>query len=336
MIKGISKIRSLGVYENYTKPQDIHEFAVKNLIYGWNYSGKTTLSRLFAQLESKIPNPDLAGCSFSFETDKGAVTEANFTQSDLTIRVFNSDFVRDNLSFTGGDFKPILLLGKESEEAQKKLDHCEDLDKRLQERVKGYAASSQKLQSDFAAAKTKTAAEVKKTLGLVQAYTATHLGQDITTVELLDELQLLNEEQLRNDLKLALTPDTDRPVSVDLISVSPSIDPLYDEAKAVMAATPSLASTIEHLVQNPLIERWVESGLSLHAEKGKCEFCGGDFGEHRLKMLQAHFSKDLADHKAKIEGLLARVKQAQVLIQPPKEAEFNPQFREKFRDSFLP
>lgn len=108
MIKGISKIRSLGVYENYTKPQDIHEFAVKNLIYGWNYSGKTTLSRLFAQLESKIPNPDLAGCSFSFETDKGAVTEANFTQSDLTIRVFNSDFVRDNLSFTGGDFKPIL------------------------------------------------------------------------------------------------------------------------------------------------------------------------------------------------------------------------------------
>lgn len=333
MINGILKIKGLGVYENYTRPHDTHEFAVKNLIYGWNYSGKTTLSRLFAQLESKTANPDLSGCSFSFDTDKGLVTEANFTQSDLTIRVFNSDFVRDNLSFTGGDFKPVLLLGKESEEAQKKLDHCEELDKRLQERVKGYAASAQKLQTDFAAAKTKTAAEIKKTLGLVQAYTATHLGQDIVTIEFLEDSKLLAEVQLRDDLKLALTPDTDRPASVDLLSASPSIEPLFKDAITVMAATPSLASTIDHLVQNPLIERWVEAGLTLHEEKEKCEFCGGDVGKHRLEVLQAHFSKDLADHKAKIEGLLTKVRQAQVSIQLPKEAEFNPQFRERFRES---
>lgn len=333
MIKGILKIKGLGVYENYTRPHDTHEFAAKNLIYGWNYSGKTTLSRLFAQLESKTANPDLSGCSFSFDTDKGQVTEANFTQSDLTIRVFNSDFVRDNLSFTGGDFKPVLLLGKESEEAQKKLDHCEELDKRLQERVKGYAASAQKLQTDFAAAKTKTAAEIKKTLGLVQAYTATHLGQDIVTIEFLEDSKLLAEVQLRDDLKLALTPDTDRPTSVDLLSASPSIEPLFKDAITVMAATPSLASTIDHLVQNPLIERWIETGLTLHEEKEKCEFCGGDVGKHRLEVLQAHFSKDLADHKAKIEGLLTKVRQAQVSIQLPKEAEFNPQFRERFRES---
>ena len=332
MIKGISKIKGLGVYENYTKPHDTHEFAAKNLIYGWNYSGKTTLSRLFAQLESKTANPDLSGCSFSFDTDKGQVTETNFTQSDLMVRVFNSDFVRDNLSFTGGDFKPILLLGKESEEAQKKLDHCEELDTRVQEKVKSYAALAQRLQADFAAAKTKTAAEIKKTLGLVQAYTATHLGQDIMAIELLDDSKLLSELQLRDDLKLALTRDTDRPTSVDLISASPSIEPLYNEAMIVMAATPSLASTIDHLVQNPLIERWVETGLTLHKEKEKCEFCGGDVGKHRLEVLQAHFSKDLADHKAKIEGLLAKVKQAQVSIQIPKEAEFNPQFRERIRE----
>jgi len=336
LIKGILKIKGLGVYENYTKPQGTQEFVVKNLIYGWNYSGKTTLSRLFAQLESKTANPDLIGCSFSFETDKGQVTEANFTQSDLTVRVFNSDFVKDNLSFTGGDFKPILLLGKESEEAQKKLDHCEDLAKRVQAKVKGYAASAQQLRTDIAAAKTKTAAEIKKTLGLVQAYTAMHLGQDIATIELLDGAMLLADEQLRDDLKLALTPDTDRPAMVDLLAVSPSIEPLHKEAVTMMAATPSLASTINYLVQNPLIERWVETGLSLHLEKDRCEFCGGDLNKHRLIELQAHFSKDLADHKAKVKDLLSRVREAQVSIQLPREAEFNPQFRGKFHVAAAP
>lgn len=333
MIKGISLIKGLGVFENYSKPQDMKDFAVKNLIYGWNYSGKTTLSRLFAQLENKAVNPDLSGCSFSFDTDKGQVTESNFTQSDLLVRVFNSDFVKDNLNFIGGDFNPILLLGKNSEGAQKKLDHCDELTKRVQDKLQGYVESIQEVQDKFATAKTKTAAEIKKTLGLVQAYTATHLGQDISTIELLEESKLLDEEQLRDDLKLALTPDTDRPTTVDLLSSSPSIDELHKESLIVMDTTPSLASTLDHLVQNPLLERWVETGLELHSEKDKCEFCGGDLGTHRLKELQAHFSKDLAEHKAKVEGLLARVSQAKVSILLPKEAEFNPQFREKFRDA---
>src|SRR5690606_34578328 len=136
----------------------------KNLIYGWNYSGKTTLSRLFAQLETKASNPDLSGCSFSIETDSGQITETNFETTGLTVRVFNSDFIRDNLNFTGQSFKPILLLGKESEEAQKKLDHCERISTRLQEKVKAFEKDINSLESAFSAAKTAAAAKIKKTL----------------------------------------------------------------------------------------------------------------------------------------------------------------------------
>jgi wobble nucleotide-excising tRNase len=123
LIKGIAKIKGLGVYEDYTKPNDTKDFGVKNLIYGWNYSGKTTLSRLFSLLESKTANPDLKGCSFSFETDGEPITDANYHASGLIVRVFNSDFIRDNLHFGGEDFKPVLLLGKDSDVAQKKIDH---------------------------------------------------------------------------------------------------------------------------------------------------------------------------------------------------------------------
>ncbi|KUE84786.1 hypothetical protein ASL20_31825 [Cupriavidus necator] len=332
MIKGIAKIRGLGVYENYTKPAGTQEFGVKNLIYGWNYSGKTTLSRLFAQIESKASNPDLSGCSFTIETDGEPITEANFTQSNLIVRVFNSDFIRDNLNFTGQSFRPILLLGRESEEAQRKLDHCEDLSKRTQEKVKAFAKEAGDLESRFSAAKTTAAAKIKKTLGLVATYTATHLGNDIATISILEDSQLLTEDKLRDDLKLVLTPDSERPGTVERLDASPSIDPLHNEASAVLAATPSLTSTIKYLADNPPIEKWVETGLSLHSEKDKCEFCGGDLSKHRLAELQAHFSEDLADHKRRVEQLHSMVKAAKVSIHLPKEVELNPQFRGKFRE----
>jgi len=336
MIKGIAKIKGLGVYENYTKPAGAQDFGVKNLIYGWNYSGKTTISRLFAQLESKALNHDLSGCSFTFETDGDPITEANFVQSNLTVRVFNSDFVRNNLNFTGQSFKPILLLGKESEEAQQKLDHCEDLSRRTQEKIRAFVKKSGELESAFSTAKTATASKIKKTLGLVEAYTATHLGGDITKISTLKESQLLAEDKLRDDLKLALTPDSERPGTVERLAASPSIDSLHKEAVKVLATTPSLASTNKHLEENPLIERWVETGLPLHTEKDKCEFCGGDLSKDRLTELKAHFSKDLADHKSKVEQLHSRVKAAKVSIQLPKEAEFNPKFRSKYRETVSP
>lgn len=332
MIKGIAKIKGLGVYQSYTKPAETQEFGIKNLIYGWNYSGKTTLSRIFAQIESKTPSPDLSGCSFTIETDGEPITEANFTQSDLTVRVFNSDFVRDNLNFTGQSFKPILLLGKESEEAQKKLNVCEDLSKRAQERIRVFAKEASDLEAAFSSAKTAAAAKIKKTLGLVEAYTATHLGNDVATISILEDSQLLSDDKLRDSLKLALTSDDERPSTIDRLDASPSINSLYKEAATVLSTTPSLTSTIKNLEENPLIEKWVEMGLPLHECKDKCEFCGGDISKNRLTELQAHFSKDLADHKRKVEQLYSQVKAAKLVVTLPKEAEFNPQFRERFRE----
>lgn len=77
MLKKIQKIGGLGVFANYTSPVGTAEFGVKNLIYGWNYSGKTTLSRLFALLDAKKPNPELPPCAFSIDSDQGVVNEAN-------------------------------------------------------------------------------------------------------------------------------------------------------------------------------------------------------------------------------------------------------------------
>lgn len=44
---GFKKIKSFGVFDNYSSPTTLPPFARYNIIYGENGAGKTTLSRLF-------------------------------------------------------------------------------------------------------------------------------------------------------------------------------------------------------------------------------------------------------------------------------------------------
>jgi len=331
MLKSIEKIKGLGVYQNYSKPAGTQEFGLKNLIYGWNYSGKTTLSRLFALLEAKTPNLDLPGCEFSIGTDKDAITEKNFNHCSIPVRVFNSDFVRANLHFDGGSFNPILLLGKESEEAQRKIE-------KLSERIKRSDSVRRKLSEDFenlksriSQAKTETAKFIRQRLK-VDPYTAAHLGHDIQAVSVLDS-QLLTEKEISDAIELALTPDSRKPNTVDEIHASLAIEELHEEAVKVLAATPSFSHTLKHLEENPAIERWVQGGLHLHAHAEICEFCGSELSQARLEALRTHFSKDLADHAAKVEGLLDRVKAAKFQLAWPKSSELNQQFRDSYSEA---
>lgn len=328
MLKSIEKIKGLGVFQNYSKPADTQEFGIKNIIYGWNYSGKTTLSRLFAQLEAKTANSDLSGCEFAFGTGNDTLTEKNFNRCNLSVRVFNSDFVRTNLHFDGGSFNPILLLGKESEEAQRKID-------KLGERIKRSDLVQRKLNGKFedlktriAQAKTEAAKFIRQRLK-VDPYTAAHLGQDVQALSILDS-KLLTEKELVNAIELALTPDSKKPSTVDELHTSPTIEGLHKEAVTVLAATPSFSNTLKHLEENPAIERWVQSGLHLHPTAGTCEFCGNELSPARLEAFRTHFSKDLADHKEKVDGLLERVKAAEFRLTWPKAAELNPQFRDSY------
>ncbi len=330
MLKGIQKIKGLGVFSNFAPPAGMAEFGVKNLIYGWNYSGKTTLSRLFGLLDAKKPNPELPPCSFSIDSDQGVVTEANYQTCPHVVRVFNSDFVTENLNFAGTPFKPILLLGSESEAAQKEIERCEELAKRSAAGAAAAKKGADDAKKTLDKAKTDAAAAIKSTMSLVTFFGATQLDKELLTVGLGLEDYELSATALDADLKLARSSDQDQLAPVPKVVLSPAIDDLHTQATALLAKTPNLASTIDHLVKNPLVETWVESGLPLHDGKTACEFCGGDLDAHRMASIKAHFSKDLADHKQEVQALLAKVDAAKLTIATRKDVELYAQFRPRF------
>ena len=53
MITKAPKLRNFGIFQDLIWKADIPEFKRFNLIYGWNRSGKTTMSRCFSACEKQ-------------------------------------------------------------------------------------------------------------------------------------------------------------------------------------------------------------------------------------------------------------------------------------------
>lgn len=101
--------------------KNVKLFQRLNILYGRNYSGKTTLSRIFRSLESgKLPL-NYVGSSFIVTGDKGTVTHVDLQNHNYDIRVYNRDFVTDNLSFlvnqeNAGVIKTFAIVGEQNKE----------------------------------------------------------------------------------------------------------------------------------------------------------------------------------------------------------------------------
>ena len=120
MIEKIGRLRNCRIFRDFTWPSDLHNFARFNLIYGWNGSGKTTVSRIFRDLENRRP-PAIGEVSVLIDGHEfGGI---DFSQAHIPVRVFNKDFVAENVFPTGGgDVPPILILGEESIDKQRNLE----------------------------------------------------------------------------------------------------------------------------------------------------------------------------------------------------------------------
>ena len=101
-------IKRFGLYKDFKWPEDLPEFGRLNVIYGRNYQGKTTLSRIFGSVGGRILHPNYMDGQFKLYGE-GCTVDEDHLDCPYEVRVYNSDFVRLNLSWlndeTGGDIK---------------------------------------------------------------------------------------------------------------------------------------------------------------------------------------------------------------------------------------
>ena len=235
MLTGIQSLKSFGIFDDYARPVGTKDFSDRNIIYGWNYSGKTTLSRLVHALGQKVLHADMVGGKFSVTDQNGAtITDENLGASTKITRVFNSDFVAESLNWNGGAFRPILLLGAESREAQEKIEYYERITKRCANSAIRHRLAIQLIDNRLAEAKTVAAKRIKATLDLAEPFTSVHLGQQLTAIGLDSTNYTLPQEHFNGDLSLAMSSEKDRLPILVRLQFSSDAGSVYSTANALL------------------------------------------------------------------------------------------------------
>lgn len=337
MIKKIKLIGNLGIFKNFDWDKEVfdesgnaREFKKINIIYGRNYSGKTTLSRILrametGQLSDKFENPSFC---VAF-TDGTQTTEYNLTSHGKKIRVFNEDFIRDNLRFiTNPDdsIEPFAILGKDNNKIEQEIEALEkELGTQEQGKETGLYAQRAETRKEY----TKHKDEHKKALDALekqfsdkatdrkigikykperygdQNYNVTKLKADIEEV-LKPSYQIPTDDQLSTHEKLIAEKILQPVPAFRLLNLQ--FGNLVNEAEALITKKISESDKIEELVKDAVLNRWVSEGRSHHkGKRGSCGFCGGTITNERWEKLEKHFDEESSKLEKDLDALIEKI-----------------------------
>lgn len=321
MITKFKSIKNLAVFKNYVWDDTLRDdgnnvilFKSINIFYGRNYSGKTTLSRIIRALETgkisdKYENPEFV---ISFD-DVADATQANLNGHGKKIRVFNEDFVKDNLRFivnSDESINPFAILGGNStieaeitilkdelginDEGSESGFYLELKNIRTIARTaqQTYQTENDELnqQLSYKATNNPDGIKYKSDRYGDQNYTKPKLESDISSVLDTSFIPLTDEE---TTLQLALL---DERVNSDIQAIpKPTINlkSINDRSENLITRSISSSDKIEQLVKDSILNRWVKEGRQLHKEKlDKCSFCGNDISLERWVELENHFDEE--------------------------------------------
>jgi wobble nucleotide-excising tRNase len=327
MIKKID-IQNFGLFNDYKWTSNIGAdssadvFKRINIIYGRNYSGKTTLSRIFRWIETGNINERYSTCQFSMTDENRNIISDKKLECTNKIRVYNTDFIKENLSWLydneNGEIKPFTLLGSGNIAAANRIKEIEkelgsiagqsglfsELEKQkhiFTETEKSIKIKREKLKQCL----QKQANQVIKTNPYyVQQgtnYIITNIKTEIAEIEKNPQSFLLDEKSV--SAHKAIIDEKEKSLINDIQFIKPNYKKYFDEVKTLIEKKITLSEAIQDLVTDSLLQKWVDDGRKLHRNKrDKCAFCGGTITSDRWKKIDAHFSKESENLKNAIEN----------------------------------
>lgn len=309
MIRRVQKIKSFGLFEDFQWPASLLDFKQFNLIYGWNYSGKTTLSRVFRCFEQKMLHPDFAGAEAMLTAQDNNNHHLSAPQTAPMFRVFNSDFVHENLGFAAGSAEPILVLGSEDIAKQEELKAKKDEKEALALKKDGDQKKRDELSEGIEKALTNRARNIKNQFS-VPEYDKTRFEPKVGSCKDSPDQFLLNsEDEAKFD---ALFRSTEKkPALAPKVSSLSSVEVLKEKTAALLAKLVTASSPIPRLKEDPNLENWVKEGRTLHNGKDVCQFCGQSLPAELMAHLSGHFSADYENLMAELSALAKEVQSAQ-------------------------
>lgn len=308
MISKILEIDRFGLFNSFRWDSGISEFKKYNVFYGWNYSGKTTLSRVFSNFEDSQKHPDYPTCSSKILTEDGARYDCESWGCPHPIKVFNIDFIENNLKWDA-QIEPILLIGEENIKLQEELKTLREQQELKNKDIKDASTKAQSIESNIDGKTTDKARQIKNTLSIPN-YTKRNLIPVIQEIRLTP--QLLDEESLKNYIDTYRSIDKKPKISSIPVPVH-NIDELKSKVRDLLQ-TKVVSKTIRKLQDDPSLGEWVRQGKDIHAGKDICEFCGNRLPADLIDKLNDHFSNEYDKHIRVLNSAISELKSKSISV----------------------
>ena len=290
-----------------TPGNNVQSFKKLNIIYGRNYSGKTTLSRVFRSLEKGEIPWGYDRPNFMLRGDQGDVSHQQLAGHAYDIRVYNRDFVAENLSFLtdqrGGNIQTFAIVGSENialtERISALLGSLGSVEEKRGARYEAEQASQNHLK---ASKRARDASEALDELLRRQANDVIkkdrafgHAGYNIDSIKA--------DISFVTDNKFEVLTEADRSSYVALLkedalpeirasaSFRSRLDALFDEATPLIDAAIEPTRPLQDLLDDAALESWARDGIGHHKGKREdCAFCRQKLPANLWQTLTEHFN----------------------------------------------
>lgn len=335
MIKKIGTIKHFAVFENYNwdlsstdKNGRPLKFEKINILYGRNYSGKTTLSRIFRSLETGQLPDNYDDPQYELIDENGNKVDQNsLADFSSPVRVFNEDFIKSNLKFLidpAGEIAPFAILGNtngtlvdEIKELTKEIGRSEEpktgLHKAVDDANNALDSANRALseaESDLKSKLSKKATD--KSIGIKYKsdrfgdvnYTIAKIRSDIETIYQ-NEYQGPSTADIAN-CEAILRDTVHEPITN--IRFQHQYSTYKDEAVSLLEKEIGTSNKIQRLIHDTALNLWVKRGVEIADNASICPFCGNPITDEFWSELHAHFDEESRKLENDIGGLIEQIR----------------------------
>lgn len=279
----------------------VDHFNKVNIIYGENYSGKTTFSRIFDSLKNHEIHKDYKNnVDLSIYCNEEVIKVDNITDFKYDLMIYNSDFIERNLKWLIDDnesIQPFTIIGEKSVEIDKDIERIKQnvgyesiLKNQYEFNMEKYFQQYKSLKEIGDNQLTNVAKEIRTNQNLYGKYPfdRTHLSNEIIRVHkddyLTDDKVIVLSEQLK-DRNLILKNSNSNlieDIKLDLDNIS-----------QILKRTVTSAQVVEEWRENVNLASWIDEAYKIHkGEYDNCQFCGGEIKENVFSKIENHFTEE--------------------------------------------
>lgn len=319
-------IKNFGCYKDYNQHSpsgignDFNEGRV-NILYGRNYSGKSTYSKIFQSIELRRLPEKYGDIDFEIKLEnKNIIKSRDVGNQDLPIdcRVFNQQFIDDNINLHSDNklnsFQ--VTIGSDNNESLKRIHEIElnNLDP-IKNDLNKINSEISDLQSQHKEDKEILDNKLKATAAFVKnkknpsvimnpRYDIRDIKNEFEKYASKFPIVSKDDEKLNATFERAkiqiLEENISVPRKIDLNEFDNEFN--FQEINILLSKKISVSKILDEYKNNPEKMNWIKCGVDIHGENPeKCVFCGNSIDGQLIRNLELAFSDELVTLESSLE-----------------------------------